>query len=278
MQHPTVASKSFLITIGDRTVGGMVARDQFIGPFQVPVSDYSLCLRSFTSLKGEVMSIGEKSTLAVTNPEASLRMAMGEALTNMAGVVIKGLNHVQVSANWMAASGDPEQDSALRNGVEALSKISVDLEVSIPVGKDSLSMRTKWNEDKNEYEVTSPLSGIISAMAPVDDVSHSVTPELNIDEDSAILLVKLNQKNRLAGSIFSEVTESKYIETPDIDDVKLFKSLFNYIQKLIKDNKILAMHDISDGGLVTALAEMCFTKKVGMSIQVDDIDLSLIHI
>ena len=272
MQHPTVSSKSFLITIGDRTVGGMVARDQFIGPFQVPVSDYSMCLRSFTSLKGEVMSIGEKSTLAVTNPEASLRMAMGEALTNMAGVVIKGLDHVQVSANWMAASGDPKQDSALRNGVEALSKISVDLEVSIPVGKDSLSMRTKWNEEKNEYEVTSPLSGIISAMAPVDDISHSVTPELNVDEDSVILVVKINQKNRLAGSIFSEVTESKYTETPDIDDVKLFKSLFNHIQKLIKDNKILAMHDISDGGLVTALAEMCFTKKVGMNIQVDDID------
>ena len=272
LQHPTVASKSFLITIGDRTVGGMVARDQFIGPFQVPVSDYSLCLRSFTSLTGEVMSIGEKSTLAVTNPEASLRMAMGEALTNMAGVVIKGLDHVQVSANWMAASGDPKQDSALRNGVEALSKMSVDLEVSIPVGKDSLSMRTKWNEEKNEYEVTSPLSGIISAMAPVEDISHSVTPELNLDEDSVILVVKINQKNRLAGSIFSEVTESQYNETPDIDDVKLFKSLFNHIQGLIKDNKILAMHDISDGGLVTALAEMCFTKKVGMSIQVDDID------
>ena len=272
LQHPTVASKSFLITIGDRTVGGMVARDQFIGPFQVPVSDYSLSLRSFTSLTGEVMSIGEKSTLAVTNPEASLRMAMGEALTNMAGVVIKGLDHVQVSANWMAASGDSKQDSALRNGVEALSKISVDLEVSIPVGKDSLSMRTKWNEEKNEYEVTSPLSGIISAMAPVEDISYSVTPELNVDEDSVILVVKINQKNRLAGSIFSEVTESKYTETPDIDDVKLFKSFFNHVQKLIKDNKILAMHDISDGGLVTALAEMCFTKKVGMSIQVDDID------
>ena len=199
-------------------------------------------------------------------------MAMGEALTNMAGVVIKGLDHVQVSANWMAASGDPKQDSALRNGVEALSKMSVDLEVSIPVGKDSLSMRTKWNEEKNEYEVTSPLSGIISAMAPVEDISRSVTPELNVDEDSVILVVKINQKNRLAGSIFSEVTESQYTETPDIDDVKLFKSLFNQIQKLIKDNKILAMHDISDGGLVTALAEMCFTKKVGMSIQVDDID------
>ena len=190
----------------------------------------------------------------------------------MAGVVIKGLDHVQVSANWMAASGDPKQDFALRNGVEALSKISVDLDVSIPVGKDSLSMKTKWNEEKTEDEVTSPLSGIISAMAPVEDISHSVTPELNVDEDSVILVIKINQKNRLAGSIFSEVTESKYTETPDIDDVKLFKSLFNHIQKLIKDSKILAMHDISDGGLVTALAEMCFTKKVGMSIQVDDID------
>jgi len=269
LQHPTVASKSFLITIGDRTVGGMVARDQFIGPFQVPVSDYSLSLRSFTSTTGEVLSIGEKPTLALTNPAASMRMALAEALTNMIGVVIKGLNYVQVSANWMAASGEKQQDIALRDGVEALSKMSVDLKVSIPVGKDSLSMKTKWSDNGNELEVTSPLSGVITAMAPVEDITVSVTPELNLEEDSEILLVKLNNKNRLAGSIFSEVTESQYKDTPDIDDSGQFKIMFEAIQDIIKDQKILALHDISDGGLITALLEMCFTKKIGMKLNLN---------
>ena len=231
----------------------MVARDQFIGPYQVPVSDYSLSLRSFTSNTGEVISIGEKPTLALTNPAASMRMALGEALTNMAGVVIKGLNNVQVSANWMAASGENKDDAALRHGVEALSKISVDLNVSIPVGKDSLSMRTKWSENNDELEVSSPLSGIITAMAPVEDVSIAVTPELDLDEETTILLVKLNENNRLAGSIFSEVTESKYQHTPDIDDTDKFRILFTLIQGFVKDKKILSMHDISDGGLIVSL-------------------------
>ena len=269
LQHPTVASKSFLITIGDRTVGGMVARDQFVGPFQVPVSDYSLCLRSFTSITGEVLSIGEKPTLAITNAAASMRMALAEALTNMIGVVIKGLNYVQVSANWMAASGEEQQDIALRDGVEALSKMSIDLKVSIPVGKDSLSMKTKWTDNENELEVTSPLSGVITAMAPVEDITLSVTPELNLDEETKILLVKLNNKNRLAGSIFSEITESHYKENPDIDDVDKFKTMFEVIQDMIKNKRILALHDISDGGLITTLLEMCFTKKIGMKLDLN---------
>ncbi|MDA9688605.1 phosphoribosylformylglycinamidine synthase [Gammaproteobacteria bacterium] len=271
LQHPTVSSKSFLITIGDRTVSGMVARDQFVGPYQVPVSDYSLSLRSYTSNNGEVLSIGEKPTIALINPAASMRMALGEALTNMSGVVIKGLNNVQVSANWMAASGENSDDFALRSGVEALSKIAVDLKVSIPVGKDSLSMRTKWSENNSDYEVSSPLSGVITAMAPVDDVTESVTPELNTSDDTSILLIKLNNKNRLAGSIFSEITETKYQHTPDIDDIEVFEKLFSGIQNLLKNKKILAMHDISDGGLVTTLLEMCFTKKVGMRLDLDDL-------
>ena len=272
LQHPTVASKSFLITIGDRTVGGMVARDQFVGPYQVPVSDYSLSLRSFTSNSGEVLSIGEKPTLALSNPAASMRMALAEALTNMAGVVIKGLNNVQVSANWMAASGENEEDLALREGVEALSKISIDLAVSIPVGKDSLSMKTKWSDDGNELQVTSPLSGVVTAMAPVDDVRVCATPELNIEEETALFLIKLNDKNRMAGSIFSEVTESKYKDTPDIDSVDDFKSMFTCIQEMISDQIILSIHDISDGGLITSLLEMCFTKKVGMRLDLSGID------
>ncbi len=273
LQHPTVASKSFLITIGDRSVGGMVARDQFVGPFQVPVSDYSLSLRAFTSNKGEAVTIGEKPTLALINPEASMRMALGEALTNMSGVVITGLNNVQVSANWMAASGENFDDLALRSGVEALSKIAIDLKVSIPVGKDSLSMRTKWSEKSKDFEVSSPLSGIVTAMAPVEDVTDSVTPELSLNENTCLLLIKLEDKNRLAGSIFSEVTKSTYKHTPDIENIDKFKKLFNTIQNLVKNKKIFAMHDISDGGLITTLLEMCFTKKIGMRVNIGETTL-----
>ena len=269
LQHPTVASKSFLITIGDRTVGGMVARDQFIGPYQVPVSDYSMSLRSFTSSGGEVLTIGEKPTIAINNPAASMRMAMAEALLNMSGVYIKGLDEVQVSANWMAATGEGVEDLSLRDGVEALSECCVSLNISVPVGKDSLSMKTKWQEDKSDYVVKSPLSGVITAMAPVEDVRVAVTPELDTDIQSKILHVKLNDKKRLAGSIFSQVTESQFQETPDIDDMQLLNIMFNTVQGLVAQNKILALHDISDGGLMVTLLEMAFTKKVGIDLSLD---------
>ncbi|MDB9899215.1 phosphoribosylformylglycinamidine synthase, partial [Gammaproteobacteria bacterium] len=271
LQHPTVASKSFLITIGDRTVGGMVARDQFIGPYQVPVSDYSMSLRSFTSSGGEVLTIGEKPTIAINNSAASMRMAMAEALLNMSGVYIKGLDEVQVSANWMAATGEGVEDLSLRDGVEALSECCVSLNISVPVGKDSLSMKTKWQEDKSDHVVKSPLSGVITAMAPVEDVRVAVTPELDTDIQSKILHVKLNDKKRLAGSIFSQVTESQFQETPDIDDMQLLKIMFNTVQGLVAQNKILALHDISDGGLIITLLEMAFTKKVGLDLSLDKI-------
>ena len=269
LQHPTVASKSFLITIGDRTVGGMVAREQFIVPYQVPVSDYSMSLRSFTSSGGEVLTIGEKPTIAINNPAASMRMAMAEALLNMSGVYIKGLDEVQVSANWMAATGEGVEDLSLRDGVEALSECCVNLNISVPVGKDSLSMKTKWQEDKSDYVVKSPLSGVITAMAPVEDVRVAVTPELDTDIQSKILHVKLNDKKRLEGSIFSQVTESQFQETPDIDDMQLLKIMFNTVQRLVAQNKILALHDISDGGLMITLLEMAFTKKVGLDLSLD---------
>ena len=201
-----------------------------------------------------------------------MRMALAESLTNMGGVVIKGLNNVQVSANWMAASGENQEDLSLREGVEALSKISVALKISIPVGKDSLSMKTKWLEGEQELQVTSPLSGVVTAMAPVDDVHIGVTPELHTDEDTSILLIKLNDKNRLAGSIFSEVTESKYNSTPDIDNVDIFKTMFTSVQELISNQEILAIHDISDGGLITSLIEMCFTKRIGMKVDLSKIE------
>ena len=247
----------------------MVARDQFIGPYQVPVSDYSMSLRSFTSSGGEVLTIGEKPTIAINNSAASMRMAMAEALLNMSGVYIKGLDEVQVSANWMAATGEGVEDLSLRDGVEALSECCVNLNISVPVGKDSLSMKTKWQEDKSDYVVKSPLSGVITAMAPAEDVRVAITPELDTDIQSKILHVKLNNKKRLSGSIFSQVTESQFQETPDIDDMQLLKIMFNTVQGLVAQNKILALHDISDGGLMITLLEMAFTKKVGLDLSLD---------
>ncbi len=195
-----------------------------------------------------------------------MRMSIAEALTNMSGVLIKGLDHVQVSANWMAATGEEVEDLALREGVEALSKSCVDLDISVPVGKDSLSMRTKWEDGSVERVVKSPLSGVITAMAPVADVRNAVTPELNIDTPSKLIHVKLNDKNRMSGSIFSEVTQSNFINTPDIDDMNLLKEMFNSIQELVATKRILALHDVSDGGLITSLLEMAFTKKIGLDI------------
>jgi Phosphoribosylformylglycinamidine (FGAM) synthase, synthetase domain len=182
---------------------------------------------------------------------------------------MKGLNYVQVSGNWMAASGVEQQDIALRDGVEALSKMSIDLKGSIPVGKDSLSMKTKGTDNENELEVTSPLSGVITARAPVEEITLSVTPELNLEEETTILLVKLNNKKRIAGSIFSEITESHYKETLEIDEVDKFKIMFEVIQEMIKNKKILALHDISEGGIITTFLEMCFTKKIGMKLDLN---------
>ena len=273
LSHPTVASKSFLITIGDRTVGGMVARDQFVGPYQVPVSNYSMSLRSFTSNSGEVVTIGEKPTLAIQNSSASMRMAIAEALTNMIGVPIKGLDYIQVSANWMAPTNEEKENYALRSGVEALSKICIDLDISIPVGKDSLSMKTKWIDEDKEKTVTSPLSGVVTSVAPVNDVTKAITPELSIDIKSDLILVKLNHLNRLGGSIFGEVNKTIFNETPDVDDSNALKNLFNQIQTLIKQEDILALHDISDGGLLASIAEMCFTQKVGMNIKLPSLKL-----
>ena len=273
LSHPTVASKSFLITIGDRTVGGMVARDQFVGPYQVPVSNYSMSLRSFTSNSGEVVTIGEKPTLAIHNSSASMRMAIAEALTNMIAVPIKGLDHIQVSANWMAPTNEEKENYALRSGVEALSEICIDLDISIPVGKDSLSMKTKWLDEDKEKTVTSPLSGVVTSVAPVNDVTKAITPELNTDIESDLLLVKLNHSNRLGGSIFAEVNKTTFNETPDVDSPNALKNLFNHIQTLIKQADILALHDISDGGLLTSIVEMCFTKKAGMDIKLPSLNL-----
>ena len=270
LSHPSVASKSFLITIGDRTVGGLVARDQLVGRYQVPTSNYAMSTKSFLSNEGDVLSIGEKPTLAIKNPAASLRMALAEALMNLISAPVKNLDLVRLSANWMAACGDEEENYALRQGVEALSKICIELGIAIPVGKDSLSMRTKWNEDDQELQVKSPLSGVITAMAPVEDVSLAITTEFKEHGSKDLYHLFLNDQSRLGGSIFEEVTSSSIQKVPDIDNVESFKTLFNSIQELIGRGWIVALHDISDGGLFTAAAELSFTNKIGMKIFVPE--------
>ena len=270
LSHPSVASKSFLITIGDRTVGGLVARDQLIGRYQVPTSNYAMATKSFLSNEGDVLSIGEKPTLAIQNPAASMRMALAEALMNLVSAPIKNLDLVRLSANWMAACGDEEDNYALRLGVEALSAMCMKLGIAIPVGKDSLSMKTKWNEGDQEFEVKSPLSGIISAMAPVENVSMAITTEFKEHGSKDLYHLFLNDRRRLGGSIFEEVTSSSIQTVPDIDDIELFATLFNAVQELIQRGWIIALHDISDGGLFTTLAELSFTNKIGIEIFISE--------
>ncbi len=269
LKHPSVGSKMFLITIGDRTVGGLIARDQLIGKYQVPTSNFSMTSRSFIDTTGEVIALGEKPTLAIVDPAASMRMALGEALLNLIGAPIQGLDRVALSANWMAAADYDNQNIALREGVESLSKICCDLGIAIPVGKDSLSMKTTWKEKTQIYEVISPLSGIITAVAPVTDTRKAITTELNPTSDYDLYAIRLSKKMRMAGSIYSIVKQASFNETPDIDDPKKFKLLFDAIQKFIVNGDISTIHDISDGGLFVTLCELAFTNKLGLKIELE---------
>ena len=270
LSHPSVASKSFLITIGDRTVGGLVARDQLVGKYQIPTSNYSMATKSFLGNEGDVLSIGEKPTIAIKNPGASLRMALAEALMNLSSAPVKSLDLIRLSANWMAACGDDEDNYALRLGVEALSSMCIELGIAVPVGKDSLSMRTRWSEVDKDFEVKSPLSGVITAMAPLEDVSLAITTEFNQHGSKNLYHLFLNNECRLGGSIFEEVTSSAVQEVPDIDDIASFKNLFTSIQDLIQKGWILALHDISDGGIFTAISELSFTNKIGIELLIPE--------
>ena len=269
LSHPTVGSKSFLITIGDRSVGGMVARDQFVGKWQVPTSNYAMSLRSFDDVCGEVISIGERPALSIHNAAASMRMAVAEAVTNMMSVPIESISSIRASANWMAACGENIEDLNLRKGVEALSSFCIDLGIAIPVGKDSLSMRTTWEKDQTNFTVKSPMTGIISAMAPVNDIRASITTEYKNLEDPCLVLVKPNNFFRLNGSIYQDIFETSFTDTPDISSEELIH-LFNFIQEGINKKNIHALHDISDGGIFTTLSELCFTNKIGCSISLDN--------
>jgi phosphoribosylformylglycinamidine synthase len=270
--NPAVADKSFLITIGDRTVGATSVRDQMVGPWQVPVADCAVTAMAFEGFVGEAMAMGERTPLAVIDAAASGRMAVGEAITNIAAAAIDDISDIKLSANWMAACGQPGQDAALFDTVKAVGmELCPALGVSIPVGKDSLSMRTTWNDAGQNKAVISPVSLIVSSFAPVTDVRRSLTPQLRTDSgETALILVDLGRgKNRLGASILAQVTQQLGDTVPDVDSPQDLKAFFVAIQQLNKDGKLLAYHDRSDGGLFATLTEMAFAGRTGVSVNLD---------
>ena len=271
LSHPTVASKRFLITIGDRTVGGLTHRDQMVGPWQVPVADCAVTLADYQSFQGEAMSMGERTPLASVDAAASGRMAVAEAITNLLAAPIE-LEHVKLSANWMAACGEPGEDAALYETVKAVGlELCPALGVSIPVGKDSLSMKTQWSADGQTRKVTSPISLIVSAFASLPDVRGTLTPQLNatLDDTSLILIDLSNGQSRMGGSILSQVLKQSGDQVPDLETPAHLVSLVKVINQLRKQGQLLAYHDRSDGGLICAVAEMCFAGQVGVALNLD---------
>ena len=267
LRLPTVAAKNFLITIGDRSVGGMTHRDQMVGKYQTPVADCAVTMMGFNTYRGEAMSMGEKPTVALFDAPASGRMCVGEAITNIAAVNIGDIGNIKLSANWMAACGNEGEDEKLYRTVEAVSKACQALDLSIPVGKDSLSMKTVWQDGEEKKSVVSPLSLIISAFAPVKDVRKTVTPELKNVEDSVLLFIDLGfGKARMGGSAFGQVYNNMSGEAPDLDDTGRLKAFYSVIQQLVAEDKLLAYHDRSDGGLFATLVEMAFAGRCGLNV------------
>ena len=267
LRLPTVAAKNFLITIGDRSVGGMTHRDQMVGKYQTPVADCAVTMMGFNTYRGEAMSMGEKPTVALFDAPASGRMCVGEAITNIAAVNIGDIDNIKLSANWMAACGNEGEDEKLYRTVEAVSQACQALDLSIPVGKDSLSMKTVWQDGEEKKSVVSPLSLIISAFAPVQDVRKTVTPELKNVEDSVLLFVDLGfGKARMGGSAFGQVYNNMSGDAPDLDDTGRLKDFYGVIQQLVAEDKLLAYHDRSDGGLFATLAEMAFAGRCGLNV------------
>ncbi|NMP17699.1 phosphoribosylformylglycinamidine synthase [Thalassotalea sp. Y01] len=275
LRLPTIAEKTFLITIGDRTVTGMVARDQMVGPWQVPVADCAVTTAALDSYHGEAMSMGERTPVALLNYGASARLAVAESLTNIASADIGDLNNIKLSANWMAAAGHPGEDAGLYEAVKAVGEeLCPTLGLTIPVGKDSMSMKTKWEDDGVEKSVTAPLSLVITAFGRVEDVRKTVTPQLRTDKgDSRIVAIDLSKgKNRLGGSCIAQVYKQLGKETPDVDSSDDLKNFFNLIQHLVRDEKLLAYHDRSDGGLFTTVAEMAFAGHTGVDIDISKLE------
>ncbi|MDX5362533.1 MAG: phosphoribosylformylglycinamidine synthase [Pseudazoarcus pumilus] len=273
LRLPTVASKSFLITIGDRSVGGLTARDQMVGPWQIPVADVAVTALDFHGYKGEAFAMGERTPLACLDAPASGRMAVGEAITNIAAADIADLGQVKLSANWMAAAGHKGEDARLFDTVATVSRFCQDAGLSIPVGKDSLSMRTAWNDAGEDKQVVAPLSLIVTSFAPVQDIRRTLTPQLRLEEgvETELLLIDLGHgANRLGASALAQVYGSVGEQAPDVSAASL-KAFFAAIQTLRADGLLLAYHDRSDGGLFATLCEMAFASKCGLSIVLDTV-------
>jgi phosphoribosylformylglycinamidine synthase len=269
LRFPAVGCKSFLVTIGDRSVGGLVARDQMVGPWQVPVADAAVTLAGFHDFSGEAMAMGERTPLAVLNAPASGRMAISEAITNIASAPIERLSDVRLSANWMAAAGEPGQDAALFDTVHAIGmELCPQLGIAIPVGKDSLSMKTVWRDQQGERTMRAPVSLIVSAFAPVSDARRSLTPQIDTDcGDSRLLLIDLGMGRwRLGGSAFAQAFGKFGDEVPDLDEPAQLKAFFELIQELNRSGLIKAYHDRSDGGVIATLCEMAFAAHCGLEL------------
>ncbi len=275
LQLPTVASKNFLITIGDRTVGGMSARDQLVGPWQVPVADCAIGLMDFDGYAGEALALGERTPLAVIDAAASARMAIGEALTNIAAAPVAATDRIRLSANWMAACGEQGDDADLFDAVAAASRFAIALGIGIPVGKDSLSMRTIWEDAdapdaRRQKKVVAPTSLIVTAFAPVADVRDAWTPQLRVGEDSTLILVDLGAgRNRLGASALAQVIGQIGSEVPDCDEPRRLSDFFAALRRLRAQARVLAYHDRSDGGLFATVCEMAFAGRCGVRIELD---------
>lgn len=269
LKNPTVASKSFLITIGDRSITGMVARDQMVGRWQVPVADAAVTTTSLVGYTGEALAMGERPPVALLNPAASARLSVAEAISNIMCANIDQISDIKLSANWMAAAGQSGEDQALFEGVKAIGmEMCPALGIAIPVGKDSLSMRTTWQDDAGQDKsVTSPMTGVITAFAPVLDVRKTLTPELKADTDSVLVRIDLSKGQfRLGGSILAQVYKALGKITPDVDNFDEFKAFFNLVQDWNNRGLIRAYHDIGDGGLVATVAEMMFASRLGVAL------------
>jgi phosphoribosylformylglycinamidine synthase len=274
LRHPTVASKAFLVTIGDRSVGGLNCRDPMVGPWQVPVADCAVTLLDDEGYAGEALAIGERAPLAIIDAAASARIAIGEALTNI-GAADVALARVKLSANWMAACGQPGEDARLYDAVQAASDLCRTLGISIPVGKDSLSMATRWRDGQQERQVIAPVSLVVSACAPVDDVRRSLTPQLRTDAGETVLvLIDLGRgRKRLGGSILAQVVQQIGAEAPDLDDPQRLAAALSAVRQLVRDGRVLAYHDRSDGGLWATVCEMAFAGRCGVTLNVDMLTL-----
>jgi phosphoribosylformylglycinamidine synthase len=272
LHHPAVASKSFLITIGDRSITGLVARDQMVGPWQVPVADCAVTATSFDVYTGEAMAMGERTPLALLDAAASGRMAIGETLTNLAASRIEKMSDIKLSANWMAAAGHPGEDARLYDTVQAVGmQLCPELGITIPVGKDSMSMKTQWTDAGTDKSVTSPLSLVVTGFAPVSDIRKTLTPQLRMDKgETDLILIDLGRgQNRLGASILTQVYGKLGSQAPDVDDAEDLKAFFAVIQGLNADGYILAYHDRSDGGLLITALEMAFAGHCGLNLFLD---------